>query len=312
MPPKEELFRPFETSFEFKVKAETQLIEWKNTEGGLTFRPRGAASDFIWFIPEFWFAEEPYRHKSELGYNRHLIGFYEHKQFFRLIASKHNALAGESWLVLRPDACGIICGTYPQRANWKANLNWDEGNTQFLSAPLDVIQRQAALAIENEPIEWQRVCEWAQLGNDERFWSVVFWQCGDPQQWKNLMHAAIQIASVGDEVAKEHTWGIFVLEKPRFAFAPLRMGRGRNNHPTPLRLAPLLELLEKHFRPRIDYSRSGCRWKPPFYSVLRPTPIRGAKPSAHELMASLDVWREFGRKSGQLPQVETCLRQLLT
>lgn len=98
--------------------------------------------------------------------------------------------------------------------------------------------------------------------------------------------------------------------KPRFAFARLQMARGRSGYSTPARLAPLLELL-KFFRPRIDYSRSGCRWKPPFYSVLRPSQITGAKPNSHELMQALDLWRDFGRQSGQLARVEELLRELL-
>lgn len=312
MPPKEELFKPFASVFKFKFKGETVSIEWKSAKGGLIFRPHGADKELLWFVPEFWFLEEPW-HPTELTQNRKGMAWtYEYEQFFRLVPIENDDMPAESWFVLRPDASGVSCQKYKQWANWKADLFWEEGNSKFLHAPLRQIQGITERAIESNTREWLRACEWAQQDEETRFWSIVNWQHGDAQEWKLLMHAAMQIASLADEKEK-HDWGIFVLEKPRFQFARLEMGRGRNNHPTPKRLAPLLTTLENYFRPRIDYSRSGSRWKPPFYSLLRPSRIRGSKPgSYHELMEAIELWRDFGRKSGQLPQVEACLRELLT
>lgn len=74
----------------------------------------------------------------------------------------------------------------------------------------------------------------------------------------------------------------------------------------------LLALTEKYFGATVDYNYL-TNIKRNFYSgVFRPKLIRAQVPTQHELMAALDLWREFGRKSGQLPQVEACLNQLLT
>ena len=308
MPLKEELFTSFGNTFKFSAQGEQHIIEWRNTQGGVSFRPQGCDGKLIWFVPEFWFDESD--DKWALQNNRQIAGVFEHKHFFRLVAFDDGAFPSSIWLVLRPDASGLICQSYPQRANWKPRWQWKENHQEFLLASHDVLLSEAKKSIENDSVEWQRAYDWAQQSDDERFWSIVSWQYGSAQQWKDLVRAAIQIASLGDEHVKQHEWGIFVLEKPRFTFARLQMGCGRNNHPTPLRLAPLLDLLE-FFRPRIDYSRSGCRWKPPFYSILRPARIQGSKPSSHELMQALDLWRDFGRQSNQLPRVEELLYELL-
>ncbi len=253
-------------------------------------------------------------HENEQEYVSEFLSQRYSHSYHRWVLFSYDRDADEVWLLphFSRVACGLIRQGSNRGTNWKVCFDWKGDYASFVSAPLEFFVQSANRAIEDRPELWQRSLQWTHLGPVARFWSCVSWKAGSKEEWQELMRALFQLVLSRLPLDASHHWAPFRLIHPRFAFAPLRMSRGPRQKDFPQAVWPLIALADKYFGAVVDYSHKIASRKGPFVPLFVPRNIKALHPTQHELMVAVDLWRDFGRKSGQLAQVEACLRQLLT
>jgi hypothetical protein len=310
VPPKEELLKPFENVSSFWYRRKRVTLEWQIFgEYGLFSRPHNAEHEFLWSHAMFTTPrEDEQEYVTEFLSRRYL------HSYVRWLLFSYGRDEDEVWL--RPHhsraAFGLVRQGSNRGTNWKVLFDWKGDHASFASAPLEFFVQSANSAIEDKPELWQRSLEWTHLSSDARFWSCVSWKAGNREEWKALMRALFQLVLSRLPLDASHHWAPFRLIHPRFAFAPLRMSHGPLQKDFPETVWPLLALADHYFGAVIDYSHKIASAKGPFVALFIPGNIKALHPTQHELIEALNLWRDFGRKSGQMSQVEACLKQLLT
>jgi len=312
MPPKDELWRPFENTVTVLDGEKEVVLEWFGTDDYFWFRPHGAPVEMLWFTPTNITSDPTGRgFKVIHRYGEGAVkSFYSKRDYFRAIRLSTQFKAPDgSWLALQPTKVGLVLSEVRQKANWNT--------AAFQILPLEFVHNASLLdlepavksAIEADREEWQEVVRWAQMDDEERFWSLVSWERGSPQEWMALMRALLQIAVTGENSPLRGLWPMRIPSRESLLFPePLRMNqresRGVANE--------VSSLAQKHFGAAVDWRYSRRDVEGPFSSWLIAPRVEALPLSQHELMEALALWREFGRGSGQLARVEELLRQLLT
>lgn len=319
MLPKKELFRRFEDVVEIEIDGEVRVFEWLNLAGRFWFRPHNAPVQLLWvcFVDLNVLQSTPIRNPHGQGRGNRVVDMIwpslRRGRFFRYACvPKNSGAPSGSWVALRLGGSCVVLPGERQRANWNVVFPWPGEREAFLHAPLDVLEAEVERAISNAPQEWQEAVAWAQMDGEARFWSLVSWKRGGELEWKFLVRALLQLELHRKPRQDNFGWEVFAMDKPRFAFGPLRMTKHLfMNQGFAPSVWQLLEVVEEHFGAKINYSRYRG-FMPPFSSSPRnSTLIRASCPSHHELMQALDLWRDFGRRSNQLARVEELLRELL-
>ncbi len=291
MPPKKELFRPFESKLVVRRSGsrDVDVLEWKQIENRGFFRPSGASPEIVWCYAD--------------------IRLHRLRHIYRVVPlNELGEVPTRSWLLCNMKAQGVILEDSKRGANWKLSFDWPGVPLAFLQAPLQFFIESAAQTIRENTAEWERVSKWAYDDEGSCFWAQVSWKRGSQQEWLLLVRALFQMALLKSNASGLKGWPIFVMQRPNHNFSLLRMSKSRFYSP---RIWELLACAEKYFEARVDHRLFGTLSLSAFHFYWYPPPISAEKPTQHELIEAIELWREFGRKSGQLSQVEACLRQLL-
>jgi len=322
MPPKDELLRRFENTTPASQGKANVVLEWKAVIGKelgaacfLWFRLRGNPIETLFFNVVQWDSmdscaspEEAQRFAEYSVSNSWLA-----KNFYRVVWLPDTVPdAPKSWVALRPEGAGLVTGEGEHYANWNSPKFAVMSFDFVRDAPQNVLKNWIERAIEADSAHWQRAVRWALLTPEGRFWLLVSWEQGNESQWMALIRALLQLDAPREPSENpisrqvDVDWGLTLPTLP----VPLQLDlQGSRIQPY-----ELVELARDHFGATVNYSewRIKRHIRMPFSPMLRNPQVAVSHPTHHELMEALDLWREFGRQSGQLARVEELLGQLLT
>ncbi len=131
------------------------------------------------------------------------------------------------------------------------------------------------------------------------------------------MRALLQLDARRAPFAEERlTWRLDFAWDTKLPTLPVPLGMNPYDlNPYGLKSIPtkLAALAQQHFGAMVDYSQWRIKRarRSPFLPLLVNPAVTVTHPSQHERMEALELWRDFGRRSGQLARVEELLRELL-
>jgi hypothetical protein len=310
MPPKEELFRRFENTVNVFDGEEEVVLEWCGGTVYFWFRPFGAPIEMLWF-GSFTTSWDSYGASAD-RIRQHGEGavkiLWSRRLFFRVVWLSEKLDAPEkSWIALQPKRVGLVLDGEGRYGNWNTAAFQTLSLEQVQQGPFSVLEDVIKCSMKADLEEWRELIQWAQLDDEARFWSLVSWERGSPQEWMALMHALLQLW-VRSEGLNREVWRVssFGREIPPFP-VPLRT----NQYGLKQTINELIVLPQQYFNAMVHFSRSRTNIRGAFICPLLTPVLKVEQPTNHELMQALDVWRDFGRRSNQLARVEELLRELL-
>ncbi len=309
MPPKEELFRRFENVVETRRKRRrpTLRLTWRRFGIHVFVREEEQDENFVYTItlPGYALVDSQWPDKSIHDFLRDSFfwpSFQRVIQLPNLIAEQENVL----WMHVYWNGTVVVAPSGLKRGVWRCAKPSQEERKMWFHGEHVAIQNELLHLYDSHREEWKAAMQWAQWSDEERFWSLVSWERGNQDEWCQLVQAAFGLGLVRRQTKPDRvSWPMFLLYSPRFPQAPLQIEK-RSFWPS----APVWELLrlaQQRFGARVNYNWS----RMPPHEALNPPRVQALRPSQHELMQALDLWRDFGRKSGQLSRVEELLRELL-
>ncbi|RYX82305.1 hypothetical protein EON83_20140 [bacterium] len=314
MPPKEELFVPFEHELEVRKSVNCDVLEWKQIEGRLFFRPKGVSPEITWFHHRVYSSDQDGRD----GFARLVSYFYRRGDFCRIVPlDEISEIPSLSWLLCSATGqCWLLCNMMAEERNWEEvarwaswtpRFDWTGDRLAFLLAPHSFFIEKLTQSINENGGELVQVIKWLMDDGKYDFWSRVSWRRGHKDEWLVLINALLLLINSNESPLRLSAWPIFIIRKPKYNLPILRMSKKSYARFFPAPVWELLKYAENYFEPRIDYRNSflGSFEAP---DIIVPV----EEPTSHELMGAFEIWREFGRKSGQVAEVEACLSQLLT
>lgn len=309
MPPKEELFKSFDNHVETRRKRRrpTLRLTWRRFGIQVFVREEEQDESFVYIItpPHYARVDSQWPDKSIHDFLRDSFfwpSFQRVIQLPDLIAEQQSVL----WMHVYWNGTVVVAPSGLKRGVWRCAKPSQEERKMWFHGEHVAIQNELLRLYDSHQEEWKAAMQWAQWSDEERFWSLVSWERGSQNEWIELVYTSFQLAFLRYRKRDTVRSSVFMLDSARFRQSPLQLEKSSFWPPAPV--WELVQLASKHFVARINYD---CLRTPPNEDWMPRPRVAASRPSQHELMQALDLWRDFGRKSGQLSRVEELLRELL-